>query len=51
MPLRPQPKFDDRRAVARIGDAVNEEWCRRFRAECEAGAAEMLEQYELLLRG
>jgi len=50
MPPRTQPKADDRRAVARIGDAVNSEWCRRFRAECNGEAAEVLEQYELLLR-
>lgn len=51
MPLRPQPKSDDRRAVTRIGDDVNEEWCRRYRTECAGEAAEVLEQYELLLRG
>jgi LPS sulfotransferase NodH len=51
IPLRPQPKADDRRAVARIGDAVNADWCRRFRAECDGEATKVLEQYEALLRG
>ena len=50
MPLRAQPKTDDRRTVARIGDAVNAEWCRRFREECDAQAGDVLEQYEVLLR-
>jgi LPS sulfotransferase NodH len=53
MPQRPQPKSDERRAVTRIGDALNEEWCRRFRAECDADAVAVavLEQYDALLRG
>jgi LPS sulfotransferase NodH len=51
IPLRPQPKTDDRRAVARIGDEVNKAWCCRFRAECAGEAAEVLEQYRALLQG
>jgi LPS sulfotransferase NodH len=50
IPLRPQPKADDRRAVARIGDEVNKAWCCRFRAECNGEAEEVLEQYRTLLQ-
>jgi len=50
LPRRTEPKNDPARAVSKIGDALNETWLRRFREEGGAEAADLLEQYEQLMR-
>jgi LPS sulfotransferase NodH len=50
LPARTERKVTDSRAVTKIGDDVNDEWCRRFRDKHDNEAADILEQFERLTR-
>ncbi len=49
LPRRAEIAPEARRAVERIGDHVNAQWCERFRAEADGEARRLLKQYAKLL--
>jgi LPS sulfotransferase NodH len=49
LPRRPQIETGEHRTVTKIGDDVNEAWCRRFQAERDARADRILERYDQLI--